>query len=74
MSIQVGQVYAATNERDFVAGIRQRRRVVRVDLPARAVWLQTEDGVIASRPSCLALRSPRSRTIPGHRLVEDVQS
>lgn len=73
MSIQVGQVYASTHSGDVENGWRQRRRVVDVQLgPDSFVWLKTEDGVVNSPPSRVRLRSPKARTIPGHRLVEDV--
>lgn len=68
--IKVGQVYASTHSGDIERGARQARRVVNVDLGADSfVWLKTEDGVVDSPPSRVRLRSPRARTIPGHRLV-----
>lgn len=71
--IKVGQVYASTHSGDVESGWRQRRRVVNVDLGADSfVWLKTEDGVVNSPASRVRLRSPRARTIPGHKLVQDV--
>lgn len=71
--IKVGQVYASTHSGDIDHGSRQRRRVTNVSLgPDSFVWLQTEDSIVTVAPSRVRLRSPRSRTIPGHRLVEDV--
>lgn len=72
--IAVGQIYASTHSGDIKRGQRQRRRVVEIDLDGPFVWLQTlcrtaNPHGISSR---IHLRSPRSRTIPGHRLVEDV--
>jgi len=74
MSIVVGQVYASTHSGDVAKGERQRRRVVAVNMAACKVQLVTEYGPVhlTARPSTVTLRSPRSRTIPGHRLVEDV--
>lgn len=72
MSIEVGQVYASTHSGDVKHGERQRRRVVAVDMAACKVHLRTETTSAAAvvRPSTVTLRSPQSRTIPGHRLVE----
>ena len=74
MSIKVGQVYASTHSGDVFRGQRQRRVVVSLDLtgdsPGPSVWLHTEGRT--GKPSRVSLRSPQSRTIPGHRLVEDV--
>lgn len=71
--IKVGQIYASTHSGDIENGSRQRRRVTNVQLGADSyVWLQTEDSYVQVAPSRVRLRSPKARTIPGHRLVEDV--
>lgn len=70
--IKVGQIYASTHSGDIEHGSRQRRRVVDVQLgPDSFVWLKTEGGFVDSPPSRVRLRSPRARTIPGHRLVQE---
>lgn len=69
--IMVGQVWASTHSGDIHYGRRQRRRVVEVDWDGPFVYLQTEGKASTTR---VRLRSARSFTIPGHRLVEDVAS
>jgi hypothetical protein len=74
--IRRGQVYASTHSGDVENGQRQRRRVVNVQLGTDSfVWLQTEEGNLVNvAPTRIRLRSPMARTIPGHRLVEDVDA
>ena len=73
MSVEVGQVYASKHSGDREFGVRQRRRVVKVDLNGPFVWLQTEDANRSTPPSRVRLRSRNARTIPGHRLVEGAE-
>ena len=71
--IKVGQLYASTHSGDVEYGRRQRRRVVDVQLGSDSfAWLQTEDALVNVGATRVRLRSPKARTIPGHRLVEDV--
>ncbi len=72
--IAVGQVYASTHSGDVRSGDRQRRRVTAIDLSGPFVWLSSEEAWRLCPPSRVRLRSAQSRTIPGHRLVEDVEA
>lgn len=72
-AIRVGQVYASTQKRDVQVGARQRRRVTAVD--EKSIWLRTEgDDAAPDAPSTrVQLQSAGASTIPGYRLVEDVE-
>lgn len=72
-TIRVGQVYASTQKRDTRVGTRQRRRVTAVD--EAFVWLRTEgDAMTPGAPSTrVRLPSANASTIPGYRLVADVE-
>lgn len=72
--IKIGQVYASTHSGDVERGQRQRRRVTDVTFgPDSFAWLKTEDALVNVGSTRVRLRSPKARTIPGHRLVEDVK-